>query len=39
MYILVREFSTPDEEMRKIVIKVVKQCVQTDGIASEVRLE
>ena len=36
MYILVREFSTPDEEMRKIVIKVVKQCVQTDGIASEV---
>lgn len=36
LYILVREFSSPDEEMRKVVIKVVKQCVQTDGIGSEV---
>ena len=35
MYILIREFSTPDEEMRKVVIKVVKQCVQTDGIAAD----
>ena len=36
MYILIRECSSPDEEMRKVVIKVVKQCVQTDGISVEV---
>mmetsp|Transcript_36453 Transcript_36453/g.97006 ORF Transcript_36453/g.97006 Transcript_36453/m.97006 type:complete len:1269 (-) Transcript_36453:83-3889(-) len=32
MIILIREFSTPDEEMKKIVLKVVKQCVATDGV-------
>jgi len=30
--ILVREFQSPDEEMKKIVLKVVKQCVSTDGV-------
>ncbi|KAK8826053.1 hypothetical protein WA556_003782 [Blastocystis sp. ATCC 50177/Nand II] len=35
MHILIRECSSPDEEMRKVVIKVVKQCVQTDGISVE----
>ena len=38
MIILIREFSTPDEEMKKIVLKVVKQCVSTDGVeASYIR--
>merc|ERR1712226_445821 len=32
MIILIREFQTPDEEMKKIVLKVVKQCVATDGV-------
>uniref|UniRef100_A0A0G4FKP9 Uncharacterized protein n=1 Tax=Chromera velia CCMP2878 TaxID=1169474 RepID=A0A0G4FKP9_9ALVE len=32
MVILVREFATPDEEMKKIVLKVVKQCVGTEGV-------
>ena len=32
MVILVREFQSPDEEMRKIVLKVVKQCCMTDGV-------
>lgn len=32
MVILIREFSTPDEEMKKIVLKVVKQCVATEGV-------
>merc|ERR1719218_238822 len=32
MIILIREFSTPDEEMKKIVLKVVKQCVSTEGV-------
>eukprot|EP00919_Chromeraceae_sp_WS-2016_P049101 GHVR01116118.1.p1 GENE.GHVR01116118.1~~GHVR01116118.1.p1 ORF type:complete len:822 (-),score=189.26 GHVR01116118.1:573-3005(-) len=31
--ILIREFSTPDEEMKKIVLKVVMQCVGTDGVS------
>ena len=30
--ILVREFQTSDEEMKKIVLKVVKQCASTDGV-------
>jgi splicing factor 3B subunit 1 len=30
--ILIREFQTPDEEMRKIVSKVVKQCAATEGV-------
>merc|ERR1719158_2574260 len=38
MIILIREFSTPDEEMKKIVLKVVKQCVATEGVeASYIR--
>ena len=32
MIILIREFQTPDEEMKKIVLKVVKQCVSTEGM-------
>jgi splicing factor 3B subunit 1 len=32
MTILVREFQTPDDEMKKIVLKVVKQCVATEGV-------
>jgi splicing factor 3B subunit 1 len=32
MLILIREFSSPDEEMKKVVLKVVKQCVATDGV-------
>ena len=32
MTILIREFQSPDEEMKKIVLKVVKQCVSTDGV-------
>ena len=30
-----REFQTPDEEMKKIVLKVVKQCVGTEGVEPE----
>lgn len=32
MLILIREFQSPDEEMKKIVLKVVKQCCATDGV-------
>ncbi|KXZ49786.1 hypothetical protein GPECTOR_19g237 [Gonium pectorale] len=32
MVVLRREFATPDEEMKKIVLKVVKQCVGTEGV-------
>ncbi|RID59057.1 hypothetical protein BRARA_F02306 [Brassica rapa] len=32
MLILIREFQSPDEEMKKIVLKVVKQCVSTEGV-------
>jgi len=32
MLILIREFQSPDEEMKKIVLKVVKQCTATDGV-------
>jgi len=40
MPILIREFQTPDEEMKKIVMKVVKQCVGTEGVdAAYVREE
>ncbi|RYG68655.1 hypothetical protein EON64_04715, partial [archaeon] len=38
MTVLIREFQSPDEEMKKIVLKVVKQCVATDGVdASYIR--
>uniref|UniRef100_A0A6A7G0V4 Splicing factor 3B subunit 1-like n=3 Tax=Hirondellea gigas TaxID=1518452 RepID=A0A6A7G0V4_9CRUS len=40
MQILIREFASPDEEMKKIVLKVVKQCVATEGVeASYVQIE
>ncbi|KAI8618590.1 armadillo-type protein [Chytriomyces sp. MP71] len=32
MSTLIREFQSPDEEMKKIVLKVVKQCAGTDGV-------
>ena len=32
MPILIREFKSPDAEMKKIVLKVVKQCCMTDGV-------
>ena len=35
MLILIREFASPDEEMKKIVLKVVKQCVATDGVEAQ----
>ena len=35
MGILIREFQTADEEMKKIVLKVVEQCVATDGVEPE----
>lgn len=34
MIILIREFSTPDDDMKKIVLKVVHQCVTTEGVES-----
>jgi splicing factor 3B subunit 1 len=34
MMVLIREFASPDEEMKKIVLKVVKQCVSTDGVSA-----
>ena len=35
MVILIREFASTDEEMKKITLKVVKQCVATDGVEPE----
>ncbi|CDJ34319.1 uncharacterized protein EMH_0089480 [Eimeria mitis] len=35
MVMLVREFETNDEEMKKIVLRVVKQCVATEGVEGE----
>jgi len=32
MVVVVREFANPDEEMKKVVLKVVQQCVATDGV-------
>ncbi|KAJ3238536.1 Splicing factor 3B subunit 1 [Chytriomyces hyalinus] len=32
MSTLIREFQSPDEEMKKIVLKVVKQCAGTEGV-------
>lgn len=33
--ILIREFQTSDEEMKKIVLKVVKQCSATEGVTAQ----
>ena len=30
--ILIHEFPSSDEEMKKIVLKVVKQCTATEGV-------
>ncbi|CAL4974856.1 unnamed protein product [Urochloa decumbens] len=35
MVVLIREFQSPDEEMKKIVLKVVKQCVSTEGVEAD----
>jgi len=35
MPILLREFSNPDEEMKRIVLRVIKQCVATVGVEPE----
>ncbi|KFB37807.1 AGAP000178-PA-like protein [Anopheles sinensis] len=32
MPILIREFQSPDEEMKRIILKVVKQCCAIDGV-------
>ena len=34
MEILLREFSSPDEEMKKVVLKVISQCSGTDGVTA-----
>ncbi|EEP77002.1 U2 snRNP component prp10 [Uncinocarpus reesii 1704] len=34
MEIILREFSSPDEEMKKVVLKVVSQCAGTDGVTA-----
>ena len=34
MEILLREFASPDEEMKKVVLKVVSQCANTDGVTA-----
>lgn len=34
MTTVIREFQSPDEEMKKIVLTVVKQCVATEGVDS-----
>ncbi|OII71016.1 HEAT repeat family protein [Cryptosporidium andersoni] len=33
--ILVNEFSTPDDEMKRIVLKVIQQCILTNGVEVE----
>ncbi|KAJ6161099.1 splicing factor 3B subunit 1 [Penicillium chermesinum] len=34
MEILTREFSSPDEDMKKVVLKVVSQCSSTEGVTA-----
>lgn len=34
MEILLREFSSPDEEMKKVVLKVISQCAATEGVTA-----
>ncbi|KAJ2900621.1 uncharacterized protein MKZ38_002320 [Zalerion maritima] len=34
MEILLREFASPDEEMKKVVLKVISQCAATEGVTS-----
>lgn len=35
MEILLREFQSPDEEMKKVVLKVVSQCSGTSGVTAQ----
>lgn len=35
MPVLLREFHSPDEEMKRIVLKVIEQCVATAGVEPE----
>ncbi|KAJ6531939.1 armadillo-type protein [Mycena capillaripes] len=35
MHVLIREFKTSDEEMKQIVLKVVRQCVTTEGVTPD----
>ncbi|ANB13347.1 Hsh155p [Sugiyamaella lignohabitans] len=35
MNILLREFNSPDEEMKKTVLKVIQQCAGTEGITPQ----
>jgi splicing factor 3B subunit 1 len=35
MTYVIRQFPSPDEEMKKIVLKVVEQCVATEGVDAE----
>uniref|UniRef100_A0A060TC98 ARAD1B15092p n=1 Tax=Blastobotrys adeninivorans TaxID=409370 RepID=A0A060TC98_BLAAD len=35
MAIILREFSSPDEEMKKVVLKVVQQCAATEGVTAQ----
>ncbi|KAJ2836507.1 U2 snRNP component prp10 [Coemansia sp. 'formosensis'] len=35
MVILIREFQSPDEYMKNIVLKVIKQCVATPGVPAQ----
>jgi len=34
MEILLREFTSPDEEMKKVVLKVISQCASTQGVTA-----
>ena len=34
MEILLREFASPDEEMKKVVLKVISQCAATEGVTA-----
>ncbi|KAB8621904.1 hypothetical protein FH972_026013 [Carpinus fangiana] len=34
MEIVLREFSSPDEEMKKVVLKVIAQCSSTEGVTA-----
>ncbi|KAK8934919.1 hypothetical protein KSP39_PZI014446 [Platanthera zijinensis] len=35
MVILIREFQSPSDEMKRIVLKVVKQCVRAEGVEAD----
>jgi len=35
MVILIREFKSPDDEMRKVCLRVMRQCIASDGVKSQ----